>query len=91
MNQYLSQNQNMALYFRIYIPYLYAIALERLGDSKEKVRELTAVYILEVMQLASYFPRENFNILIEKEFRTALATTKFFRVKEQVNIKIITR
>jgi len=89
MNQYLSQNQNMALYFRIYIPYLYAIALERLGDSKEKVRELTAVYILEVMQLASYFPRENFNILIEKEFRTALATTKFFRVKEQLILLVV--
>ncbi|ORX48925.1 ARM repeat-containing protein [Piromyces finnis] len=84
MNQYLSQKDNMAIYFRIYIPYLYGIALERLGDSKEKIRELTAVYILEVMQLASYFPREKFNLVIEKEFRTAIATTKFFRVKEQL-------
>jgi len=86
MNQYISQCQNMVPYLRIYIPNLYSIALERLGDSKEKVRELTATYTLEIMQLASYFPREKFNMVIEKEFRTALATTKFFRVKEQVNI-----
>jgi len=84
MNQYLSQKDNMPMYFRIYIPYLYGVALERLGDSKEKIRELTAVYILEVMQLASYFPREKFNLVIEKEFRTAIASTKFFKVKEQV-------
>ncbi|OUM67330.1 hypothetical protein PIROE2DRAFT_5301 [Piromyces sp. E2] len=84
MNQFLSQKNNMPNYLRIYIPYLYGVALERLGDSKEKIRELTAVYILEVMQLASYFPREKFNLVIEKEFRTAIASTKYFRVKEQL-------
>ncbi|KAL6593390.1 clasp N terminal-domain-containing protein [Neocallimastix sp. 'constans'] len=89
MNQYISQCQNMVPYLRIYIPNLYSIALERLGDSKEKVRELTATYTLEIMQLASYFPREKFNMVIEKEFRTALATTKFFRVKEQLILLVV--
>ncbi|ORX86504.1 ARM repeat-containing protein [Anaeromyces robustus] len=89
MNQYLSQRDNMAQYFRIYIPYLYATALERLGDFKEKIRELTFVYILEVMQLASYFPREKFNMVIDKEFRSAIANTRFFRVKEQLILLVV--